>query len=401
MGKLEGGETNLVVVETHPVQHHASIYRAVQSQFGIPVTAVYGADFSAAGYLDPEFGVAFSWDTDLLAGYSHLFLSRIADGGAGRPADITGQGLTRALRGAHPAAILIPGHRHRFYRRAALVALRRHMPMMLRAETIGNGPQRSPRRLVRDAYLRVVYAGCDAFLYIGERARRHYERFGIEADQLFFSPYSADPTPFSTSEEERAQLRPLTRRALRIGENALVLLFSGKLVARKEPVRIAEAVRALNRPFGEIVVVYVGEGLLHEQIAQCATFDPPVDVRFVGLRNQRELSGYYHAADMLVLPSRRDEPWGVVVNEALHHGVPCVVSDAVGCADDLVEPGETGFVFKAGDTDALARAIAQCGAIAGTTDVRARCRNLVAGYSIEAAARGIAGAFESTIHART
>jgi len=62
MGKLEGGETNLVVVETHPVQYHASIYRAVQSQFGIPVTAIYGSDFIAAGYLDPEFGVAFSWE---------------------------------------------------------------------------------------------------------------------------------------------------------------------------------------------------------------------------------------------------------------------------------------------------------------------------------------------------
>lgn len=386
---------SLVVLETHPVQYHAPVYRAVQKEFGIQVTVIYGSDFSVAGYRDPEFDAEFAWDTDLLSGYSHTFLSRIADGGAGSADEVKGRGMSRALANARPDVVLLPGYSPAFYRRAALTALRHRLPMMLRAETTDHARTRSPaKRLVRDAYLRGIYAGCDAFLYIGERSRRHYERLGIEADDLFFSPYCVDPAPFSTTEADRGVLHNRTRRALNISDGALVLLFSGKLVARKDPSRIIEAVRALGRPFDEVTIIFLGDGGLHGDLASAARIDPPVDVRFIGFRNQGELSAYYHAADMLVLPSRRDETWGLVVNEALLHGVPCVVSTAVGCADDLIEPGETGFTFEPENTEALAVAIAACARMSGTA-VRAQCRAVVSDYTIQKAAHGIAGAYHA------
>jgi glycosyltransferase involved in cell wall biosynthesis len=41
----------------------------------------------------------------------------------------------------------------------------------------------------------------------------------------------------------------------------------------------------------------------------------------------------------------------------MHLGVPCLVSDLVGCQRDLVTPGETGWVFAAEDPAALAAAL--------------------------------------------
>src|SRR5215471_14192487 len=52
----------LAVIETHPVQYHAPVYRNLQARFGIPVTAIYGSDFSVEGYRDAEFGARLSWD---------------------------------------------------------------------------------------------------------------------------------------------------------------------------------------------------------------------------------------------------------------------------------------------------------------------------------------------------
>jgi glycosyltransferase involved in cell wall biosynthesis len=52
------------------------------------------------------------------------------------------------------------------------------------------------------------------------------------------------------------------------------------------------------------------------------------------------------------------ETWGLVVNEAMACGVPAVVSDAVGCGPDLIEPGVTGAVAPLDDVPALATAIA-------------------------------------------
>ena len=43
------------------------------------------------------------------------------------------------------------------------------------------------------------------------------------------------------------------------------------------------------------------------------------------------------------------ETWGLVVNEAMNFGLPVLVSDMVGCKDDLVEENGNGFVFQTGD----------------------------------------------------
>jgi glycosyltransferase involved in cell wall biosynthesis len=76
-------------------------------------------------------------------------------------------------------------------------------------------------------------------------------------------------------------------------------------------------------------------------------------VRFAGSRPWKELPALYAAADLFVLPSTF-EPWGAVVAEALACGLPVVVADRVGCAPDLVQPGQNGWVVPAGDAGALA-----------------------------------------------
>ena len=52
---------------------------------------------------------------------------------------------------------------------------------------------------------------------------------------------------------------------------------------------------------------------------------------------------------MFVLPSAYAETWGLAVNEALACGRPVLVSDRVGCAGDVVEPGRNGLVFRHDD----------------------------------------------------
>jgi glycosyltransferase involved in cell wall biosynthesis len=120
-------------------------------------------------------------------------------------------------------------------------------------------------------------------------------------------------------------------------------------------------------------------------------------MRFFGFQNQRALSPYYHASDLLVLPSLHSETWGLVVNEALHHGVPCVVSDAVGCAPDLVKPGATGEVFETGSAGGLASALRRAVSLVGRSEVRQVCRDTVGGYTVDKAAEGIARGYRLAV----
>jgi glycosyltransferase involved in cell wall biosynthesis len=81
-------------------------------------------------------------------------------------------------------------------------------------------------------------------------------------------------------------------------------------------------------------------------------------VRFLGFVNQSQLPSVYRAADLFVLPSLF-EPFGLVVNEAMLCGLPVAVSDRVGAKYDLVRPDENGYVFPAGDVEALAAILRQ------------------------------------------
>jgi glycosyltransferase involved in cell wall biosynthesis len=80
-------------------------------------------------------------------------------------------------------------------------------------------------------------------------------------------------------------------------------------------------------------------------------------VSFAGFVQGDELRQAYLASDIFVLPTRGHEGWGVVVQEAMAAGLAVVVSDRVGAGADLIEDGQSGLVFAAGDTDRLAECL--------------------------------------------
>ncbi len=117
---------------------------------------------------------------------------------------------------------------------------------------------------------------------------------------------------------------------------------------------------------------------------------------FTGFLNQSQIVDAYVASDVLALPSDAGETWGLVVNEAMACGRPAIVSDLVGCAADLIEEGQTGWVFPFGDWRALSnRLLAIANAPSVLTEMSGRCVEKIAGYAPEVAAAGIAKAVMS------
>ena len=180
-----------------------------------------------------------------------------------------------------------------------------------------------------------------------------------------------------------------------------MLLFSGKLIPRKAPELILEAVKLLPiEQRRSLLVVFMGEGELRDRIIEAGNTDPCVRTCVLGFQNQKNLSPYFHAADLMVLPSL-SETWGLVVNEALHHGVPCVASEAVGAAPDLIHRNSTGAVCQSGSASSLAAAITSVLPLLKRYDTRQACRRAVASYGVREAAKGIAQAFHSAMEMRS
>ena len=104
----------------------------------------------------------------------------------------------------------------------------------------------------------------------------------------------------------------------------------------------------------------MGNGSLEPEVARRAARDPRMEV--VGYLPQERLPEALARARCLVLPSITTaldrEPWGLVVNEAMHAGVPVIATDAVGAAaGGLVRHDSNGLIVPERDPPALAAAI--------------------------------------------
>lgn len=121
----------------------------------------------------------------------------------------------------------------------------------------------------------------------------------------------------------------------------------------------------------------------------------PPGVLALGRQQPEQLRNLYAGADVLVMAAiatrAHKEPWGLVANEAMSQGLPVIATDAVGAAaGGLVRDGRTGLVVPAGDSDALAGALARLAADeALRRRLGAQARRHVSAYTFDAWARGM------------
>lgn len=123
-------------------------------------------------------------------------------------------------------------------------------------------------------------------------------------------------------------------------------------VGRLSPEKNLEFLIRTFAKFPELTLNIVGFGPLEAHLKSIAG----TNIIFHGAIGNKKLSSYYQSNDVFILPSL-SEPWGLVVEEAYNNGIPVIVSDKVGCADEIVRNGETGLIFQLDDPDSLSSVI--------------------------------------------
>ena len=81
-------------------------------------------------------------------------------------------------------------------------------------------------------------------------------------------------------------------------------------------------------------------------------------IKHFGFVQPRDMPPFLAQCGVFVMPSRI-EPWGVVLHEMACAGFPLLASREVGSAVTFLQAGENGYVFDAGNADALERALVQ------------------------------------------
>lgn len=79
------------------------------------------------------------------------------------------------------------------------------------------------------------------------------------------------------------------------------------------------------------------------------------NIHFLGAIDNKNLPEIYQSMDVFILPSK-SEPWGMVVEEALNNGLPVIVSNRVGCAEEIVN-SKNGLIFETENSESLNRCL--------------------------------------------
>jgi glycosyltransferase involved in cell wall biosynthesis len=374
---------------THPIQYHAPLHRAVAATPGVELSVFFAHQPSAIeqGF---GFGVPFSWDDDLLSGYRHVWLHNQADERRTKSrapfrdafADYDTPEIAGIIAAEHFDAFLLHGWRVRSDWQAMKACRAHNVPMLVRGDSQLRDDSAPKRILKRAVYRRFIrrFAAC---LSVGVRSEAYFRYYG--ATHIVPSPHFVDNALFAQRAAAALPHRAVRRAAWHIPADALVLVFAGKLVARKRPLDLVRAAQGLRG----VHVLFAGDGPLRRDCLDLAR-RLGVAVTFAGFLNQSAIADAYMTGDVLVLPSGRRETWGLVVNEAMACGRPAIVSDAAGCTPDLIREGETGFSYPAGDVAALRDRIVRVRDTPQAAEqLGAGARRHVAGYTAEAAAAGV------------
>jgi glycosyltransferase involved in cell wall biosynthesis len=372
---VRGGPKRLAIFTSHPIQYQAPYFRALAASGRVRPTVYFGSRHGVDVALDTDFGTAFRWDVPLLDGYEHVFLTNTAR--TPNVSTFRGVRLGRPERVITPDrhdALLVLGWQTLAHVQMLRAAWKSGVPVLVRGEST---LQRSPATGLRGV------------------ARR---AFGVPDEKLYWVPYGVDNAWFSMSEPARSLARARVRDRLGMSDDMIVVASAAKLIPRKRPLDVVDAVVDLCRRGVEAHALFIGDGEQRSAVQQRAErsgIDAAVSI--AGFVNQQELPAWYAAADVLVLPSDSRETWGLVANEAMAAGLPVVVSDAAGCSVDLVREGENGFTYPCGDVRALAArlgALVELG-VEGRREMGNRSRDIVARFDIDVAAAATVAAVES------
>lgn len=147
----------------------------------------------------------------------------------------------------------------------------------------------------------------------------------------------------------RTEIRELKKRELGV-TNKKVILYVGQYIFRKG---IDVLLRALARlkPEDKTTVFIVG-GTPTKEYIELASSCKEVEVCFQPFEEKNNLLKYFYAADLFVLPTREDI-WGLVVIEAMAHGVPVITTDRCVAGLEVIEEGVDGVIFPNEDVGKL------------------------------------------------
>lgn len=198
---------------------------------------------------------------------------------------------------------------------------------------------------------KLLISKASAWLSTGKMTDIYLNFYGANQNKIFryylSSIKNEDILQFPITREEKLKIR----YNLNMAENKIIISV-GQFIYRKGFDVLIEACKKIDKDIG----IYIIGGEPSNQYIALKNRLNLYNVHFIGFKSKKELSEYYKAADLFVLPTREDI-WGLVINEAMSYGLPIITTDKCIAGLELIEDGINGYIVTVNNSDILAEKI--------------------------------------------
>ncbi len=391
------------VVLSHPTQYFSPWFRHVAANSDIEIKLYYLWDFGVETRHDKNFGHALKWDIPLLDGYEYDFVpNKSSDPGTHHFFGLNNPELAARIDDWHPDAILLFGYTYLSHLRILCSPRFYKIPLLMRGDSHNLYRQSGIKQTIKQLMRKIVFKRFSGFLAVGKANADYFQDCQVQNSKIHFVPHCVDNSRFQSAAHQATQEAIVWRQELGISATATVILFAGKFENKKRPQDLIQAFLSLRSGAldKETALVMIGAGELESELRLQAGVELGRSIFFAPFQNQTQMPKVYALGDVLVLPSfGAGETWGLAVNEAMNLGKPVIVSSHVGCGPDLVKDRGTGWIFEAGDIDALLEAMHEAVKLGreGLACKGIKAKELIAEYSYEAATKSLIGALNGIL----
>jgi glycosyltransferase involved in cell wall biosynthesis len=260
--------------------------------------------------------------------------------------------LDRLSRGD---VVHLAGFGHPLLVAALLMGKLRGLRVFIESDTASRHTVGGLKNFVKCVVYPPLFRLADHFLPGGKRQAAYLAAYGVPNTKTTAAQMTVDVASimrYVATAGEAA--RDALRARLGYADDIRAVLYLGRLEPLKGVSDLLDAFADIASRREDVRLMIAGSGSLDSLVRDAAAVNPHIS--YLGRLSGTEVLDAYVASDIVVAPSRF-EPWGLVVNEAMACGRPIVGTDRVGCVDDLVTHGETGFIVPAEAPHALAGAL--------------------------------------------
>jgi len=271
----------------------------------------------------------YPWDFQASGPFRQTALYGSKDPESDPPHSLLNSQLRVLINCFSPDAIVSMGWADRAYQRLLITAHDRTIPLVIMSDS---RTRDHPRNIFKEAIKKQLLRGYSAALVAGKESKAYLE-------SLAFPP-SAISQPVDVVDNAF-----FAARAALVLHSAPAFLCVSRFVHKKNHSGLLQAYAKYQSEGGRWGLRLVGSGPMEDQIRRTiAELPNPSCVEILPFTQLENLGRFYGEARGFVLASTSDQ-WGLVVNEAMAAGLPCLVSVACGCCIDLIEHGVTGWCF--------------------------------------------------------